>query len=64
MSFLSFHLSHRYTLKPSDQKNELGQPSSWTHEKRPLSKKNIDFTSVNTKVSGQKVRTVLTDAAD
>ena len=48
--------SIRFTLKPSTNKNELGQPSSWSCEKKALSKKNIDFTSVNTKVSTQKVR--------
>ena len=46
----------RFTLTPSASKNELGQPSSWSCEKKALSKKNIDFTSVNTKVSTLKVR--------
>ena len=52
---LNYIIFHRYTLTPSAQKNELGQPSSWTHGRRQLSQKNIDFTSVNPKVSAQKV---------
>lgn len=58
LSFISLNCNilRRFTLTPSAQKNELGQPSSWTHARRQLSQKNIDFTSVNPKVSAQKVR--------
>ena len=58
LSNLQFFSVFRFTLTPSVGKNELGQPTSWTSEMKQLSKKNIDFTSVNPKVSGRKVRRV------
>ena len=56
-----FYLPYRFTLGPSATKNEHGQPTSWSFAKKKLSRKNIEFTSVNQKFSGRKVSGLVLD---
>mmetsp|Transcript_2587 Transcript_2587/g.2693 ORF Transcript_2587/g.2693 Transcript_2587/m.2693 type:complete len:593 (+) Transcript_2587:54-1832(+) len=53
---LSFNTLQRYTLTPSASKTETGQPSSWSFDIKKLSDKQLEFSSINTKVSCQKHR--------
>lgn len=50
-----FSTLKRYTLTPTSEKDENGQPK-WSHKSNKLSSKGMDFTSVNPQVSCKKHR--------
>jgi len=53
-----FATLQRYTFVPSDNKDSLGQPTSWSYTRNKLSHKNVEFPSINPQVSTQRHRYV------